>query len=268
LRFAMLLAAFVTAAPIPSAWAQQSYLLGPGDLIKVSVVELEQIANEYRVDSQGSVNLPYLGRVPVKDKTVAETIELLTERLKAGFVNDPHVYVEVVEYNYRPISVIGAVNQPGKLKIGAQNLSLVEAIVQAGGVTENAGDDIIIIRLGPDAGHTTTRVSYSKLMLEGVSGLNIPLQAGDTVNIPPARKIVVSVLGEVNKPGQYSFKSTDRVTLLRVIAAAGGFTDYARRNRVIVKRAGAKEERHNARDIESGRDIDPELGDDDIVIVP
>ncbi len=270
MRLTALIATLAAWAAAP-VLAQKSYRVGPGDLLKISVIELEEIDNEYRVDGLGAVNLPYLGRVEVKDKTAVELIALLTEKLKAGFVNDPNVYVDLLEYNYRPISVIGAVNQPGKLAGGARELTLVEAIVQAGGVSERAGDKIFVIRKKPDGGNATWETSYARLMIDGEPHLNIPLYPGDTVNVPVARKIVISVLGEVNKPGQYTFKSGDKVTLLRVIAAAGGFTDYARRNRVAIRRnreGEPGEVKINVRDVASNKREDPPLHDNDIVIVP
>ena len=216
------------------AWAQV-YQVGPGDKLKVSVIELEEIGSEYRIDFSGNLSLPLLEPLNVQDKTVTEVREAITEALKKGFVNSPSVFVEIVEIEYMPIRVIGAVNNPGKLDGILQNIYLVDAITEAGGVLENAGDTISIMRRAKGI-NETLKISYSQLMIEAKPHLNIPLFPGDTINIPVAQPLVVSVIGEVNKPGQHEFSRAHQVTILRVIAVSGGFTDYAKRNRVIVRR--------------------------------
>jgi polysaccharide export outer membrane protein len=215
----------------------QNYRLGPGDLLKISVIELQDVAADYKIDNQGNLNLPYLGLLKVQDKTTMELREEIITKLSERFVNEPQVFVDLLEINWRPISVIGAVNLPGRLKGVNPNINLVEAITLAGGVLENAGDTILVMRT-PDSGiPETLKISYQELLIEGKPFLNIPVMAGDTINIPVERPTVISVIGEVNKPGELEFPSSSRVTLLRVLAAAGGFTDYARRNKVSIRRA-------------------------------
>ena len=179
-----------------SVMGQQNYRVGPGDLVKVSVIELEEVENQYRIDNMGNLTLPYLGRVAVKGKTLSELQRSITEQLKEGYVNDPHVFVDVLEYNYQPISVIGAVKIPGKLNRVDQNINLIEAITRAGGVMENASDKIFIMRKTPEGLSETLEISYDELMIQGRSYLNIPIYFGDTINIPVERPLVVSVIGE------------------------------------------------------------------------
>ena len=266
MRFACL---FLILAAISPILAQTSYRVGPGDLLKVSVIELEEIDNQYRVDNLGFLNIPYLGRVEVKGATIMDLQDTITEKLKA-YVNNPQVLIDILEYNYRPISVIGAVKKPGKLERITQNLSLIDAISQSGGLSENAGDTIFVIRKTPQSLSESLEVSYRELMIEGRSHLNIPLFPGDTINVPVERPMVVSVIGEVNKPGEYEFSRDGKITILRVIAAAGGFTTYANRRKVLVQRDTNGETQQlevNVRKVERNKEVDIEMRDNDVVIV-
>ena len=249
----------------------QVYRVGPGDVIKISVIELEEMENDYRVDSVGTLGLPYLGKIKVQGMTVGEIQDEITKKLEVEFVNDPQVFIEILEYNFQPISIIGAVKEPGKLKQLNQTVTLIDALTQSGGLLENAGDKILVIRKAPGAMSETLEISYRELMIDGVWYLNIPLYPGDTVNIPVERPFIVSVIGEVNKPGELSFSRESKVTILRVIAAAGGFTDYAKRQKVLVKREEAgqpKEYVVNIKNIERNKAADFQMQHNDVVIVP
>jgi polysaccharide export outer membrane protein len=251
------------------ATAQTSYRVGPGDLLKISVIELEEMENEYRVDNLGFLNMPYLGRVDVKNATILELQEKITDELKA-YVNDPQVLIDILEYNFRPISVIGAVKTPGKLKRLTRSLNLIDAISESGGRSDNAGDKIFVIRKTPENMSETLQISYRELMIEGDGSLNIPLFPGDTINIPVEQPLLISVIGEVNTPGEHEFSRSSKVTILRVIAAAGGFTTYANRRKVLVQRDvnGKKEQIEvNVRKVERNREVDIEMKDNDVVIV-
>lgn len=246
----------------------QNYKLGPSDLLKIAVIELNDMAGEYRVDTQGNVTLPYLGQMSVYHLTVDQVRSTLAEQLaKQELVTDPQVLVDLMEVNYRPVNVIGAVQNPGKLNKVFQNITLVDAITRAGGVQENAGDIILIMRTADNGFTETLKVSYQELLIEGRPYLNIPIYAGDTINIPVEKPMLISVLGEVSKPGEYEFKSTSRATLLRVIASAGGFTDFAKRHKVAVRRNG-KETRVDVRAIVEDGAPDFVMEDGDIVSVP
>lgn len=267
LRFMTLLLAILCSF---SAFSQ-TYRVGPGDLLKISVIELKEMDSDYRVDNRGNLNLPYIGVLSVQNATVIELQQKITEKLQDGFVNNPQVFIDILEYNFRPITVIGAVNKPGKLKRVEQNVTLIDAISQSGGVLENASDKIFVIRKTEEGLNETLEISYNQLMIEGLWYLNVPLFPGDTVNIPMEKPMVVSVIGEVNKPGQLLFSRDSKVTILRLIAAAGGFTDYAKRHKILVKRevnGQPTEIAINVKNIEKNKAADFVMQHNDVVIVP
>ncbi len=249
----------------------QTYRVGPGDLLKITVLEMEELNKEYRVDNLGHINLPYLGSLDVKENTATDLQEVISNKLQKEYMNDPQVFVDIMEFNFRPISVIGAVMEPGKLKQDPQNLDLLDAITQSGGVKENHSDRIFVIRKTPIGLNETLEISYRGLMIEGLSYLNIPLYPGDTVNIPVERPLVVSVIGEINKPGELKFSRESKVTILQVIAKAGGFTDYAKRHKVKIKREVNGEQVQipiNVKNIERNKEPNFVMQHNDVVIVP
>ncbi len=247
----------------------QNYRLGPSDEFKVTVIELNDMSGAYQVDSSGNVNLPYLGQVSVMNKTLSEVRDLLGEKLsKADLVKEPQVLIDITSVNYKPISVIGEVNNPGKLNKVVQVTNLVDVLTRAGGVAERAGDTILIMRTSEVTNLTATlKISYEDLLIKGDPHLNIPIQFGDTVNIPVAKPVRVSILGEISKPGEYEFKANSGVSLLRVIAMAGGFTDFAKRHKIAVRRNG-EEIKVDVRAIQEKGAADFLMQDGDIVSVP
>jgi protein involved in polysaccharide export with SLBB domain len=109
----------------------EAYTLGPGDLLSIQVLEADSAFGEpLRISISGSVHAPMAGRIPAAGRTVDEFEADLTERLKA-YVRDPHVAVNVVEYRSRPVTVIGAVRNPG-VQVLSGDQTLLEVLSQAG----------------------------------------------------------------------------------------------------------------------------------------
>ena len=152
---------------ITGSLAAQTYRVGHGDLLRISeATQKEDFDSEFRVDNQGNLSLPNLGQVQVQDKTVAELQALISEKLRESEVINPQVFIDILEFNYMPISVIGAVKTPGKLKRG-DNMDLIEALTLSGGIQENASDRLFVIRKNPDDLNETLEVSYRELMVDG-----------------------------------------------------------------------------------------------------
>ena len=243
----------------------QGYQVGPGDVLKIEVLDVEGWANNYRIDVAGNLQLPLLGEIMVKDKTLLQVRNLISEGLKkGGFVVQPQVLIDMVDMVYKPIRVIGAVKSTGRLDLMSANLFLLDVLSEVGGLVDNAADMIIVMRAG-----VTIQISYSDLIFEGKK--NIPILPGDTVAVPFAEPLLVSVLGEVNRQGQLEFNTTYETTILRVISAAGGFSDYAKRSRVSIRRrVDGKVENItvDVRKIQEEGAQDIAILNDDVIIVP
>ena len=248
----------------------QDYKLGPGDVVQIQVLDLDEMNGEYKLDNNGDIVMPYLDQVRVQGLNVQALQTLIESRLKESYLNNPQVIVRLIEFKSRPISVIGAVNKPGQIQDRLQ-IDLLGALTIAGGIQENASNKIFIIRRG-DSGRTATlEINLNELLYEGKGHLNIPLMPGDTVNIPADIPISVFITGEINRPGEYQFSRKNKVTLLQVISKAGGMTDYAKERKIAVKRevdGNLKEHLVDLKSIKAGKNPDFEIEANDIIIVP
>ncbi|PIE02058.1 MAG: hypothetical protein CSA81_08725 [Acidobacteria bacterium] len=264
--FCMLFVLFGVALHISA----QEYLLGPGDVIEISVTDLEEINGKYRISNMGYVELPYLKSIQVQGLTISQLKKKLEADLRANYLNDPQVLIKLDEVRSNPISMIGAVQRPGILQNSIE-VDLLQAISLVGGRTANSGKRALIIRKGASGETATLEINLDKLLSEGSPHLNIPLFAGDTVNIPPQKMINIYVTGEVNGPGELKLSDADKITLLRVISKAGGFTDYAKQKKVIVRRdSKGKQEEFvvDVKAIKAGKSQDFYLKANDVIIVP
>jgi polysaccharide biosynthesis/export protein len=265
----ILLLLFLLALAAPLFAQQGDYRVGSKDLLEIKVMEIPEINGERRVSDVGAIDLPMIGQFNVAGKTETEIRAQLEELLRTKYVNRANVTVIVKEHANKPISVLGAVAKPGSLNISG-SYTLLQAIAAAGGLDETAGKRIFIIRRADNGLTDTLEIRRDDLLQSSSTLWNIPIYPSDVVNIPAKSTVTVFCLGEVKSPGALQFDSDDRLTLLSVIAKAGGLTDRASRN-VLIKRKGPdgkdQETRISYKAVISGKEADPELKGDDVVIV-
>ncbi len=245
------------------------YAIGPRDLLEIRVFEIPELNLERRVIDAGTIDLPTLGDFSVAGLTASQVRDKLEKMLTAKYLNRANVSVVVKEYANKPLSVLGAVQKPGSLNISGR-WTLLQAISAAGGLTERAGRTIYVMRRSENGLSDTLEVSVEDLLHGSSTQWNVPLQPGDIVNVEARRSIRVFCLGAVRSPGAIELDGDDRITLLSVIARAGGLTDKAS-STIRVKRRGT-----DGKDVElvyrfgrivGGKEPDPKLQADDVVIV-
>lgn len=257
-----------------AAWAQSpgasEYRLGPKDLVEIKVLEVMELNGERRVGDNGSISLPLLDEVPVAGLTASELEDRLEALLTSKFVNRANVSVVIKEFANKPVSIIGAVMKPGYLNV-AGRWDVLQAISAAGGLAQNAGRRVYVLRRSDSGISDRLEIDADELFVRSSQTWNVPIYPGDVVNIPPKATVRIFVLGEVKLPGALEFDGDDRITLLTVIARAGGLTDRAARGNIRVKRRGPDgkdlETAANYGRIVAGKDPDPPLKGDDVVIV-
>lgn len=249
--------------------AATEYRIGSKDLVEIKVLEIPDLNVERRVADNGSIDLPLLGQFLVAGKTAIEARAQLEEVLRSKYVNRANVSIVVKEYSNKPISVLGAVAKPGSLNISGR-YTLLEAIAAAGGLDATAGKKIYVIRRSENGLSDTLEINRNDLLQNSATLWNIPIGAADIVNVPARSSVTVFCLGEVKTPGALAFDTDDRLTLLSVIAKAGGLTDRASKT-IVIKRRGADgkdiETRVNYKAIVTGNEPDLALKADDVVIV-
>jgi polysaccharide export outer membrane protein len=205
----------------PEQTDSSALVLGPGDEVDVSVYGAPDLSGHTRVSSDGNISMPLVGNIRVGGMTSSEAEGAIEAQLRQNnILNDPHVSVFARGYASSGVSVVGEVVKPGSYStLGPHRL--FDIIQAAGGLTEKAANRAIISHRGSD--ETTTVELPRDPAKMAVS--NVDVRPGDTVVVPTAP--IVYVLGEVTKPGGYVLNSTNGVTLLRVVAAAGGPTHEA-----------------------------------------
>jgi polysaccharide export outer membrane protein len=245
------------------------YPVGPKDLLEVRVLELPEMNVERRVTDAGTIDLPMLGDFSVSGLTASQVRDKLERMLTEKYVNRANVSIVVKDYGNKPISVLGAVNKTGSLNVSG-SWTLLQAISAAGGLTERAGKTIYVLRRSENGLSDTLEIDVNGLLHGGSPKWNIPLYPGDIVNVEGRRSVRIFCLGAVRSPGALDLDEGDRLTLLSVIARAGGLTDKAA-SKIRIKRRGAdgkdSEIFVNYARIVSGKDPDPPIQADDVVIV-
>ena len=206
-RFARLAAvlALLSLAPASHARAQGTdYRIGPQDLLVIRVFEAPELNAEVRVGTEGKISLPTAGAIGVSGLTEAEAGVQIERVLEQCCVNRATVTVQVKEFRFKPISVIGAVGRPGPLPSSGR-LTLLEVLTAAGGVGPQHGDVVYVIRHGDNGLSDQLTVSLDDLLLRGDSRVNIPVLPGDLVNVPATVEVTVFCLGEVQHAGAVTF---------------------------------------------------------------
>jgi polysaccharide export outer membrane protein len=250
-------------APLPG------YRIGPKDLLEIKVFEVPELNIERRVSDEGAINLPLIGDVPVAGLTDGELADRLKALLESRYVQRASVSVFIKEFRSRPITVMGAVRNPGNLAFSGR-WTLLEAISAAGGLTENRGEMIYVLRRADNGLSDQIAIRVDDLIVNADPDANIPIFSNDLINVPARVEVTVFCLGQVRNPGAVSFQSTQRITVLSAIARAGGLTDRASRKLTIKRRDRSGRDMElqvDYRRILSGKEPDVELQAGDIIVV-
>jgi polysaccharide export outer membrane protein len=201
--------------------------IGRNDLIGISVYDAPELTRSVRVDADGAIRLPMVQR---HIQAAGLTPEDLEKSVRAALVDeqvlvDPVVTVSVVEYRSRPVSVFGEVKSPITFQ-AAGTVTLFEAISRAGGLTENAGSEIIVSSLqsDTDSPHSVRRIAVADLFNSTERAVNLPLEGGELIRVPEAGRIYV--LGNVKGPGVFPIRNGSEPTVLRALTLSGGLQPY------------------------------------------
>jgi len=253
--------AIPAAAPAATGLVHQ---LGPRDLIQIKVFQQPELTQEVRVDDDGTVSLPLIGRVPASGLTVEAFAKVLTVRYREYLLN-PEIMVFVKEYYKREIevSVLGEVGRPGFYRFPEKS-TLLDVIAQVGGLKPESGERVVILRpKKPGEGGEADAfiVNAQELFTpSGVKTQNLELFGGDTVQVPRADQYFI--FGEVVRPGAYKLEKGTTLTVLKAIILAGGFTNKAAKKGIKITR----EEGVDKNSIKV--DLETLIRSQDIIIVP
>lgn len=124
------------------------YVLAPGDKLRITVYSEAALTGEYAINSAGNVAFPLIGDVLARNSTVEDLAAAITARLSNGYVKDPRVSVEIL--NYRPYYILGEVNKPGEYPY-AVNLTIEQAAAAASGYSYRANKRYAFVRRANEA---------------------------------------------------------------------------------------------------------------------
>ena len=168
----MLLAGCSGYRPAPAAFNEamtQAYRLGAGDRVRITVFEQESLTNTYVVDQSGYIAFPLIGSVPARGRTTAGLAGDIAAKLRAGFIREPSVAVEVE--TYRPFFILGEVAAPGQYPY-VPSMTVESAVAIAGGFSPRARRDRVTIT------HTDASGTGRYVVSPGS-----PISPGDTVQV-------------------------------------------------------------------------------------
>jgi polysaccharide export outer membrane protein len=284
-----------------TATAQQEYVIGEGDLLRITVYDNPDLTTDARVSGEGKISFPLIGEVTVNEMKVANAEKTIARLLEAGYIVKPQVNIFIAEYKSKKVTVLGEVTKPGIVVLRGAS-TLLEVISDAGGITLNAGDSIVItrkiIKPSPErilirslAEKTDKDDNKEKDVLNAALGkltekndknenmnneeLNVIVdtkrlfEEGDvTVNVPvqAGDSVYVPKAAFVYVNGEVrnpgAYKITKGLSVLKAITIAGGFTIKASEGRTKIIRMTEKGE------IKIKAKFDDLVMPDDIIQVP
>ncbi|NJR68708.1 MAG: sugar ABC transporter substrate-binding protein [Synechococcales cyanobacterium CRU_2_2] len=254
----------------------EDYLLGPGDRVRIDFFNVPELSGELQVLPNGTINVPQIGAVNVRFRTLAQAENLISSRA-AALLRYPVVTVSLLVARPITIAVAGEVSQPGSYSVATDNTAAATAVPtvtrmlkQAKGVNQAADISRVQIRRPNAQGNIQTiTVNLWELQMRGDISQDIRLRDGDSVFVPasatidlalarqladadfassPNKPLTISVVGEVNKPGPRTvtgdnFRDADgnvvgfrSPSITRAIQEAGGITQAADVRKITLRR--------------------------------
>jgi polysaccharide biosynthesis/export protein len=207
------------------------YVIGPQDSLSIIVTDEVDLTNKYRVDTDGTITMPYLNRVPVAGLTLAEAQIKIAQMLQAGYLRNPQVRIEVDQFKSRRVFVSGEVRTPGYVTMAGATMTLLEALALAGSPTPNASNEIKVVHPSKPGEVPHEPITINRKELE-LGRADITLQDGDIINVPIAQRFFIS--GFVKNTGYYVLDSG--TTVSQAIVLAGGLTERGSDRRIKVGR--------------------------------
>jgi len=239
--------------------------IGPNDLLSVTVYDAPELSGTLRVSPEGTVSVPMVreplnarGLLPVAlEAAVADALK------REQLIKRPIVMVRVLEYQSRPIVVSGAVKRPLTFQAMGE-ITLLEAIARAEGLTSEAGPSILVTARGSEE---VKRIAVEALMAGNDRRADLRLYGGEEVRVPERGKVYV--VGNVRRPG--AIPAID-ASVLKSLSLTEGLAPYASKQAFIYRRSDNADGRAEI-PVELSRIIkrqspDIPLREDDIFYIP
>jgi polysaccharide biosynthesis/export protein len=260
-------------SPLNPLASADSYTLGAGDKIQISVFNAPELSGEMRVTIDGQISLPWVGNLAVNQLTLSETQQLLTARYQPFLTRPPLINIALMEMRPIRVTVSGQVNRPGTyepLAVGDVSRpgtyapdslqagyrpnrpvpTLTQALQNAGGITPQANIRQIVVRRPQRHGAKEMQIDLSQLINQGDATQDIALRDGDAIVVPMAGAIAPA---EAIRIGTANFAPRHiRVQVVGEVVRPGAVEvpNSASLNQAILAAGGFNQERAQKSDVE------------------
>jgi polysaccharide export outer membrane protein len=233
-------------------------LLGPGDVVRVSVYGSPDLSTETRVSESGSMTFPLLGDVQVGGLTTQQAEKKIGSMLeKGGYLKRAQVNLLVTTLASQQVSVLGQVNRVGRYPIEGTR-KVLDLLAMAGGISAEGGDMVTLVR-NRDGKVTRETIDLVDMVRKGELDRDYEVASGDIIFVERAPRAYI--MGEVQRPGPFRIERS--MTLQQALSAGGGLTMRGSQRSLHVIRRDAHGVQHT---IEAKADdlVQP----DDVIAVP
>lgn len=264
--------------------ASTEYTLGPGDQVVVRVLDLEEFTDRsVRIDPNGFVDLPMVGRIQASGLTIDQFKDALSSKL-SRYISAPQVTLNLSENQNQTVSVLGSVNSPGIHPLPGPR-RLLDVLSLAGGSKPDAGSRVILTRqmkwgalpvtgskVDGTGQFSTVSLSLDDLLTAATPSENIFIRPGDVVSIPKAD--IVYVVGDVKRAGGFPLSSHPTISILQALSLAEGLDHDASPNHARILRPSPggdgkpKEIPVDISKILAGKSPDVPLFANDVLFIP
>ncbi len=231
----------------PGNHADADYILGADDQILIRAMDATEISDKpVLIGTSGYISLPMVGHLRASGLTVQQLEAEVVLRLKS-YIREPQVSVSIVEFRSQPVSVLGAVTNPGVVQLRGHK-TLFEVISEVGGLKNDAGNSIKITRrknngpipLPSAATDFTGQFSVAEVSVKSiVEGRNpqenIQVKPNDVISVPRAE--LIYVIGAVRRPGGFVLNEREHISVLQALSMAEGLDRLASGSNARILRA-------------------------------
>ena len=267
---------------LPPDTIRPNYVLGPNDQILIRSNAEEINEKPFRIDAEGNINFPLVGKVHAEGMSQQELEAELVKRLKE-YIREPQVIISVTTFRSEPVFFVGAFARPGIYPLQGKR-TLVEMLVSIGGLQPNASRHIKVTRRAeygviplpgaiddPEKKISTVEISMGSLRENVNPAEDIILEPFDVITVERAEQVYIN--GEVGKIGAIELGERDSISLLQALTQAGGLTRDAKRAKVRILRPILNSTRRaeievDVNDIYAGKANDFPLLPNDVLYVP
>lgn len=210
-------------------------VVGPGDLLKVTVYGNADLTTETRVTENGQITFPLLGQLDVGGMSVPAVEKKIGTGLQTGgFLRQAQVNILVTQQQSQQVSVLGQVNRPGRYPMDGGRRSVIDLLAQAGGIAADGGDTVSLIRKR-DGKTIKDVVDIVEMVRSADLNRDFDVASNDVIYVERAPRFYI--YGEVQRPG--SFRLERSMTVLQALSAGGGLSLRGTERGIRIKRRDA-----------------------------